>query len=68
MRRGRFAVDSTGFTGKSYTRYFDQKYRGAKEHIWVRPIMCGVKTNIVTACEILDVMPVMPCSCPPYWA
>lgn len=48
-----FAVDSTGFTGKSYTRWFDHKYRGKKEHHWVKAhLMCGVKTNIVTACEI----------------
>jgi transposase len=48
-----FAVDSTGFTGKSYTRWFDHKYRGKREHHWVKAhLMCGVKTNIVTACEI----------------
>src|SRR5258707_3252171 len=41
-----FAVDSTGFTGKSYTRWFDHKYRGKKEHHWVKAhLMCGVKTN-----------------------
>jgi transposase len=48
-----FAVDSTGFTGKSYTRWFDHKYRGKKEHHYVKAhLMCGVKTNVVTACEI----------------
>jgi transposase len=48
-----FAVDSTGFTGKSYTRWFDHKYRGKKEHHYAKAhLMCGVKTNIVTACEI----------------
>lgn len=48
-----FAVDSTGFTGKSYTRWFDQKYRGMREPIWVKAhIMCGDKTNIVTAAII----------------
>lgn len=51
-----FAADSTGFTGSRFTRYFDLKYHGArKEHDWVKlHIMCGVKTNIVTAVRIKD--------------
>lgn len=50
-----FAVNSTGFTTRSYVRHYDQKYRGAKEHLWVKAhLMCGVKTNIVTAVEIKE--------------
>lgn len=49
-----FAVDSTGFMTSRFTRWFDQKYGVVKqEHDWVKThIMCGVKTNIVTAVEI----------------
>jgi hypothetical protein len=62
-----FAMDSTGFTGRSYTRYYDQKYRGAKEHFWVKAhLMCGVRTNIVTAVEIKDRNASDPCNCRPY--
>lgn len=50
-----FAADSTGFMTSRYTRWFDHKYRGVQEHDWVKcHIMCGVKTNIVTAVEIRD--------------
>ena len=49
-----FAVDSSGFTTSRFTRWFDVKY--GKERVkqdWVKcHIMCGVKTNIVTAVEI----------------
>ncbi|MGA2369977.1 MAG: transposase [Candidatus Korobacteraceae bacterium] len=49
-----FAVDSSGFTTSRFTRWFDVKY--GKERIkqdWVKcHLMCGVKTNIVTAVEI----------------
>jgi transposase len=49
-----FAVDSTGFTTCHLTRWFDHKYGTVKQqHDWVKcHIMCGVKTNIVTAVEI----------------
>jgi transposase len=49
-----FAVDSSGFTTCHFTRWFDHKYGTvSKEHDWVKcHIMCGVKTNIVTAVEI----------------
>ena len=51
-----FAVDSSGFTTCHFTRWFDHKYGSvAKQHDWVKcHIMCGVKTNIVTAVEIFD--------------
>jgi transposase len=49
-----FAADSSGFTTSRFTRWFDVKY--GKERVkqdWVKAhIMCGVKTNIVTAVEI----------------
>jgi transposase len=49
-----FAVDSTGFTTCHFARWFDHKYGIVRqEHDWVKVhIMCGVKTNIVTAVEI----------------
>jgi transposase len=49
-----FAVDSSGFTTCHFTRWFDHKYGAVKQqHDWVKcHIMCGVKTNIVTAVEI----------------
>lgn len=50
-----FAVDSSGFMTSRYTRWYDHKYRGIQEHDWVKcHLMCGVKTNIVTAVEIHD--------------
>ncbi len=49
-----FAIDSSGFTTSRFTRWFDVKY--GKERVkqdWVKcHLMCGVKTNIVTAVEI----------------
>jgi transposase len=48
-----FAVDSSGFTTTRFTKWFDHKYRGTKEHTWVKAhLMCGVKTHIVTAIDI----------------
>jgi len=51
-----FAVDSSGFTTSRFTRWFDVKYgKERSEHEWVKcHLMCGVKTNIVTAIEIGD--------------
>jgi transposase len=51
-----FAVDSSGFMTSRFTKWFDQKYgtKMAKQD-WVKAhICCGVKTNVVTAVEILD--------------
>jgi transposase len=50
-----FAVDSSGFTTCRYTRWFDHKYGQVRQqHDWVKcHLICGVKTNIVTAVEIL---------------
>jgi transposase len=51
-----FAADSSGFTTCRFTRWFDHKYGVVKQkHDWVKcHLMCGVKTNIVTAVEIHD--------------
>jgi transposase len=49
-----FAADSSGFTTSRFTRWYDHKYGQVREqHDWVKcHLMCGVKTNIVTAVEI----------------
>ena len=49
-----FAADSSGFTTSRFSRWFDVKYgkeRTTQDCVKVH-IMCGVKTNIVTAVEI----------------
>lgn len=49
-----FAADSSGFATCRFTRWFDIKYGEVREkQEWVKcHLMCGVKTNIVTAVEI----------------
>jgi transposase/predicted nucleic acid-binding Zn finger protein len=49
-----FAIDSSGFTSSRFVRWFDHKYgKIRQEHDWVKAhIICGVKTNVVTAVEI----------------
>lgn len=49
-----FAVDSSGFSTSRFTRWYDHKYGRLREKAdWVKAhIMCGVKTNIITAIEI----------------
>jgi transposase len=51
-----FAVDSSGFMTSRYVRWFDQKYGTVKSSAeWVKVhILCGVKTNVVVAVDILD--------------
>ena len=51
-----FAIDSSGFATSTYHRWFDHKWgREIKEAQWVKAhLMCGVKTNIVTAVEITE--------------
>jgi transposase len=51
-----FAADSSGFVTSRFVRWYDHKYGQVREHHdWVKcHIMCGVKTNIVTAVEIHD--------------
>lgn len=48
-----FAADSSGFSTSKHVRWFDYKYGEKKKQEWVKAhIMCGVKTNIITAAEI----------------
>jgi transposase/predicted nucleic acid-binding Zn finger protein len=49
-----FAADSSGFTTSKFIRWFDVKYgKPRAEHEWVKfHLMCGVKTNVVTAIEV----------------
>ena len=51
-----FACDSSGFMTSRFTRWFDQKYGAERKRAdWVKcHLMCGVKTNVVTAVEIHD--------------
>jgi transposase len=51
-----FAPDSSGFCTSRFTRWFDVKYGVTRETAdWVKVhLMTGVKTNIVTAVEILE--------------
>ena len=51
-----FAVDSTGFTTCRFVRWYDVKYNQfTHQQQWVKAhLMCGVKTNVVTAVEIHD--------------
>jgi hypothetical protein len=51
-----FAVDSSGFSTCRFDRWFDEKYGTPKQkRQWVKArLICGVKTNVVTAVEILD--------------
>jgi transposase len=49
-----FAADSSGFASSRFVRWFDIKYGKERvDHDWIKVhVMCGVKTNIVTAVEI----------------
>lgn len=50
-----FAADSSGFTASNYCRWYEHKYGKIQQHDWVKVhLMCGVKTNIVTAVTIKD--------------
>jgi transposase len=51
-----FACDSTGFSTSKFARWFDYKYGvERKKAEWAKcHAMTGVKTNIVTACEVND--------------
>ena len=51
-----FAIDGTGFSTCNYVRWYDKKYgREMKAHTWLKAhLMCGVKTNVVTACEVTE--------------
>jgi len=49
-----FAVDASGFSTATYSRWFSAKYgKEMDAHDWIKVhLMCGVKTNIVTSVEI----------------
>jgi transposase len=62
-----FAVDSSGFSTNTYSRWVDAKWGAVrlnngdskteayKKQNWIKVhLMCGVKTNIVTSCVITD--------------
>ncbi len=51
-----FAPDSSGFATSRFIRWFDIKYgKTMEKQEWVKVhIMTGVRTNVVTAIEILD--------------
>jgi transposase len=51
-----FAVDATGFSTKTYRRWYDAKYgKEMKEARWVKAhAMIGVQTNIITAVEVTE--------------
>lgn len=51
-----FAIDSSGFSTCTYTRWFDEKYgKHANQHDWVKlHVTTGTKTNIVTAAEVTE--------------
>ncbi len=54
-----FSCDSSGFSGCRFDRWFDKKYGpegvAKTRRAWVKcHVMCGTKTNVVTAVEIHD--------------
>jgi transposase len=51
-----FAADSSGFATGQFSRWFDAKYGEEKQkHDWVKVhVMCGVKTNVITAVEVSE--------------
>jgi transposase len=52
----KFSVDSTGFSSSRFDKWFDKKWGELKtERAWVKAhIMSGVRTNIVTAVQVLE--------------
>lgn len=54
-----FALDSSGFSSSVYNRWFDHKWGGKKvmrrEQQWTKAhLMCGVLSNVVTACDVTE--------------
>jgi transposase len=49
-----FSCDSSGFSGSRFDRWYDHKFGDVKiKRAWVKVhIMCGAKTNVITAVEI----------------
>lgn len=52
-----FAIDSSGFSGCRFDRWYDAKWKGVApktSRTWVKAhAMCGVATNVVTAVQVL---------------
>jgi transposase len=48
-----FAVDSSGFSTNTYSRWFDHKWGKERSHQnWIKThLICGVKTHVVTSVE-----------------
>lgn len=51
-----FAVDSSGFSTSRFARWYDTKWgKERKYKVWIKAhLISGVKTNIVTGCEITE--------------
>jgi transposase len=51
-----FAVDSSGFSGCRFDRWYDEKWGDARSiRSWVKAhAVVGVKTNVITAIEVTD--------------
>ena len=50
-----FAVDASGLSSAFYSRWLDERIMPCKVHEWIKiHVMCGVKSNIVTAIEVTD--------------
>jgi len=51
-----WAVDSSGFSGSRFIRWFDKKYgQPRKEVAWTKAhVLCGTRTNIIAAVSILE--------------
>jgi transposase len=51
-----FAVDGTGFSTNTYSRWYDHKYgREQKHQVWLKAhAMVGVRTNVVTSVEVTE--------------
>jgi len=49
-----FSIDSSGFGTSRFVKWFDKKYGKEKDYrTWVKAhLVCGVKTNVVTAVEL----------------
>lgn len=51
-----FAVDSSGFSGCRFFRWYDEKYGTPRqESEWVKAhICCGTRTNVIAAAQVLE--------------
>jgi transposase len=51
-----WAVDSTGFSGSRYDKWFDEKWGQPKRKLaWTKAhVICGTRTNVIAAASILE--------------